>query len=195
MIISFSGAPGAGKSTIAKKLAQKLDWPRYYMGAIMRQKAKERGMTLEEYSQLCERDSSIDKEVDKYQEELGKKEDNFIIEGRTSWHFIPHSLKLYLDVEESEGARRIYEEMQEKQDRNEGAAPEEVEEVVEKNRRRKESERKRYWEYFGIDASDKSNYDHVIDTTGLTPEEVFEKVYNIVISYLDDKDVSPKNKE
>lgn len=187
MIISFSGAPGAGKSTIAKQLAEKLDWPRYYIGGLRRQKAKERGMTLEEYNRLGEQDPSTDLEVDKYQEELGKKEDNFIIEGRTSWYFIPHSLKLYLDVEEREGAQRILEELQGKQDRNEGDIPKDVEEVVKRNQRREESDRKRYAQYFGIDAFDKNNYDHVIDTTGLTPEEVFNKVYDIVVSHLENE--------
>lgn len=194
MIISFNGVPGAGKSTIAKKLAKELGWPRYYIGGLRRQKAKERGMTLEEYNKLGEQDPSTDLEVDRYQEELGKNEDNFIIEGRTSWYFIPHSLKLYLDVEEREGAQRVYEELQEKEDRNEGVV-ESLKEVIEKNRRRKASDQKRYQKYFGIDAYNKENFDHVIDTTGLTPEEVFEKVYDIVIFYLNNKEINSKNKE
>ena len=49
MIISFGGAHGSGKSTIAKKIAEKLSWPRYYMGGLRREAAQKRGMTLEEY--------------------------------------------------------------------------------------------------------------------------------------------------
>jgi CMP/dCMP kinase len=108
MIISFSGAEGAGKSTIAKMLAEKLNWPRYYMGGLRRQKAKERGLTLAQYNELGEKDPATDREVDEYQKELGEKEDNFIIEGRTSWYFIPHSIKIYLDVNDEEGAKRVY---------------------------------------------------------------------------------------
>lgn len=184
MIVSVSGAIGAGKSTISKKLAEKLDWPRYYVGGMRRQKAQERGMTLAEYNKLGETDPSTDLEVDRYQEELGKKEDNFIIEGRTSWYFIPHSLKLYFDVEEEEGARRVFREMQEKNERNEGEKPESVEKVLEKNRERIASDKERYHKYFGIDADDKQNFDHVIDTTDLTPEEAFEKAYQIVQKHL-----------
>ena len=40
MIISISGFPGSGKSTIAKLLAEKLKWPRYYMGGLRREAAK-----------------------------------------------------------------------------------------------------------------------------------------------------------
>ena len=98
MIISLSGAPGSGKSTVAQMLADKLSWPRYYMGGLRREAAKKRGLSLAEYNKLGETDIKTDKEVDEYQRELGEKEDNFVIEGRTSWYFIPHSLKIYLDV-------------------------------------------------------------------------------------------------
>lgn len=120
MIISFSGVPGAGKSTIAKMLAQKLGWPRYYMGGLRRQKAKERGMTLEEYNKLGETDPSTDLEVDRYQEKLGKEKDDFIIEGRTSWYFIPHSLKIYLDVDLNKGSERIYWQLKDKNNNKNG---------------------------------------------------------------------------
>ena len=71
MIISFCGAEGAGKSTIAQMLAEKLGWPRYYMGGLRRQKARERGLSLEESNKLGESAPSTDLEVDMYQKELG----------------------------------------------------------------------------------------------------------------------------
>jgi cytidylate kinase len=181
MIISFSGAPGSGKSTIAKMLAQELDWPRYYIGGLRRQKAKERGMTLEEYNRLGEKDPSTDLEVDEYQEKLGQEQDNFIIEGRTSWYFIPHSLKIYLDVHPRKGAERIYKALQDKNDkRNESGAPASIEEVEKSLENRIKSDNKRYKKYFGINAYDKNNYDIVVDTTDLSPEEAFIKVYEQV---------------
>ena len=108
MIISLSGAEGAGKSTIAKMLAAKLGWPRYYMGRIWREKAQEKGLTLVEYQKMGETDPSIDREIDEYQKKLGETLDNFVIEGRTSWYFIPHSFKIFLDVSPEEGAKRIF---------------------------------------------------------------------------------------
>ncbi|SRR6056297_2787766 len=180
MIISISGAPGAGKSTISKKLAEKLGWPRYYIGGLRRQKAQERGMTLAEYNKLGETDPSTDLEVDRYQEKLGREQDDFIIEGRTSWYFIPHSLKLYFDVEEREGARRIFRELQDKNNRNEGEEPDSVDQVLKSNRERIRSDKKRYQKYFGIDADNKQNYDHIIDTTDLTPEQALEQAYQII---------------
>ncbi len=185
MIISISGSIGAGKSTVAKKIAKKLGWPRYYIGGLRREKAKERSMTLAEYNKLGEEDPSTDLEVDKYQEELGKKEDNFIIEGRTSWHFIPHSLKIYLEVEEKEGVKRVWEELKNKENnRNEGKNLDTLEDVIKNIRQRKESDKIRYKKYFDIDVYDKSNYDIVIDTTNLDIEESVQSVYEAIKPYL-----------
>lgn len=183
MIISLSGAPGSGKSTIAKRLAEELSWPRYYIGGLRRQKAQERGMTIAEYNKLGETDPSTDLEVDRYQEELGKKEDNFIIEGRTSWYFIPHSLKLYIDVEEEEGAKRILKEMESNNERNEGA-PKDMDELIKDLRERMKSDDKRYRKYFGINAFNKDNFDHIIDTTDLGPDEAYRETLKIIKKYL-----------
>ena len=84
---------------------------------MRREKAKQRGLTLAEYNQLGEIDPETDKEVDQYQRELGEKKDNFIIDGRTSWYFIPHSFKIYIDVEAQEGAKRIFKSLKTKDNR------------------------------------------------------------------------------
>jgi len=186
MIISFCGAEGAGKSSVAKKLAKKLGWPRYYIGGLRRQKAKQKGMSLEEYNKLGEKDPSTDLEVDKYQEKLGKTEDNFIIEGRTSWYFIPHSFKIFLDVDPKVGAQRVWKALQEKNDRNEGNISS-VEEMKKSLQKRKESDKLRYKKYFDIDVYNKSHYDLVIDTTKQTVNETFDLVYKIIKKKLQNK--------
>lgn len=176
MIISLSGAQGSGKSTIAKKLAKHLNWPRYYIGGIRRKIAQERGLTLAEYNKLGESDPSTDLEIDDYQKELGKKEDNFIIEGRTSWYFIPHSFKIYLDVEEKEGAKRILEHLQEDNERNEDKGLIDKEAMLKSLAKRAKSDAYRYRKYYNIDVHDKNHYDFVLDTTDLNIDEVFKHV-------------------
>jgi CMP/dCMP kinase len=185
MIISLSGVGGSGKSTIAQKLAEQLNWPRYYMGGLRREMAAKRGMTLAEYNRLGETDPETDKEVDNYQKELGEKEDNFIIEGRTSWLFIPHSLKIYLDVEEDEGAQRVFSHLQQDNSRNEGSSLDNVELVRESIRKRQASDSLRYQKYYGIDVYNPDNYDFYLDTTNLSPEESFSRVYDFIKIHLD----------
>jgi len=176
MIISIGGNQGSGKSTLAKQLAEALGWPRYYMGGLRREAAAKRGLTLAEYNKLGESDPSTDLEIDEYQKQLGETEDNFIIEGRTSWYFIPQSLKLYIDVSDEEGARRIFLANRDGEDKSMST----LDEVLLSVKNRKNSDRKRYLQFFGIDTYDLKNYDYVIDTTNLTPSDVFNQAYGVI---------------
>ncbi|MBI2473155.1 AAA family ATPase [Candidatus Uhrbacteria bacterium] len=84
MIITITGIPGAGKSTIAKVLSKKLNVPWYSVGDLRGKMAKERGLTIDELNHLGETQDFTDKEVDQYQEKLGKEQDGFIMDGRLS---------------------------------------------------------------------------------------------------------------
>ncbi len=187
MIISISGAPGSGKSTIGKRLAKELNWPRYYMGGIRRQAAQDRGLTLAEYNELGETDISTDQEVDEYQRKLGETEDNFIIEGRTSWYFIPHSFKIYLDVDINEGSKRIFGHLQQENTRNEGDNLKTETDVLESAENRVKSDKIRYKKYYNIDVYDPKNYDFYLDTTNLALEEVWQAVYSEIKKNLDNR--------
>ncbi len=180
MIISISGTPGSGKSTIAKFLETKLKMPRYYIGGLMREYAKEHNMALEELNDLCLKDSKVDKDMDSYQAKLGKDKDNFIIEGRTSWHFIPKSLKIFVYVEPEEAARRIFKDESERNEKKYRSVEQMKHAILE----RMTNDSERYRKYYGIDVYEPSNYDVVIDTTGLTIEHACEKVLEIVKYYM-----------
>lgn len=192
MKITIGGAVGSGKSTIAKMLAEKLGWPYYYMGGLRRKKAREKGMTLAEYNRLGETDPSTDREVDEYQKRIGGKNDNFIMEGRTSWYFIPDSIKIYIDVDEKEGARRVWEDLQKNPaKRNEDKKIKTIKDALASHKQRKKSDIKRYKKYYGINVYDCSHYDFTLDTTGLTKKDAFNKIYEYVRKRLDNID---KNK-
>lgn len=185
MIISLSGAAGSGKSTVGERLARELSWPRYYMGQMRRDAAKKRGMTLADYNALGETDPETDKEVDEFQKKLGETEDNFIVEGRTSWYFIPHSLKIYIDVSPEEGAKRVFGSLKEKNQRNEGVLPESIDDVKRGMLERAESDRLRYQKYYNIDVNDPKHYDLYLDATSLSQEEEYAAVYDFVKTRLD----------
>lgn len=189
MIISLSGAGGSGKSTIAKKLAHHLNWPRYYIGGLRREAAAKMGMTLAEYNALGEIDPKTDQEVDKYQKILGETQDNFIIEGRTSWYFIPQSLKIYLDVSDEEGAQRVFNHLQQENNRNEDFELSSVAEVKASISRRLKSDILRYKKYYNIDVHNFKNYDYYLDTSNLSPEESFESVLAFIYSRLDKSNI------
>lgn len=172
MIITISGKAGSGKSTTAKELAKRLNLKHYSIGDLMRQIAKEKGISLMELSKQAEKDSSIDKELDSRQMELRKK-DNFVIDGRLTAFFIPNAdLKIFLDCDDPIRAERILKEGR----KDEGSKN--IQELMEKIKQRGQSEKKRYKEIYNIDYTDKKLYNLIIDTTNISPNEVLKKITN-----------------
>lgn len=183
MIITISGKPGSGKSTVAKRLAADLGYRHYYIGALWREEARRRGMNITEFGTLANRDSSIDKAFEKRIEALGKTEDNFVIESRTAFHFIPQAIKIFIDVSDEEGARRIWGVLQkkDKSERTEERHLVSYQAALESVQTRIKSETVRYREYYGINIFDPANYDFFLDATPLNPDEEYQQVYQYVM--------------
>lgn len=180
MIITISGKPGSGKSTVAKIIAKKLKLKHYSMGDLQRKFAKEKGLTIEELGKLEAKDSKIDKEIDAYQTELSKKEDNFIIDGRLSFHFIPNSIKIFLECSAKEGARRIYGDTKTNKRDSSERKTESLEETKKIMLKREKDNQKRFIKYYNVDFLDLKNYDLVVDTTKRDIEQVVEKIISFI---------------
>lgn len=179
MKITISGMPGSGKSTVADAIEKKLKLKHYYIGQLRREMARKKGITLDQLNKLGEKDPSTDKEVDAILQEIGKKEDNFIMETRTGFFLIPESLKIFINVSIEEGARRIFNDLHDnlkKEKRNESKEiPKTVEEMKKIIQERIDSDIRRYKKYYNIEnVYDLKHYDIVIDTTSLQPKETFE---------------------
>ncbi len=178
MIIAISGTAGSGKSTVAKAIAKELKLKHYSAGDFMREMASERGISLIEIGKLAEKDPSVDREVDERNKLLAGKDD-FVIDSRLAFHFIPNSIKIFLKVDPKVAAKRIFRDIQaQKRAVEKGFGSEK--EVLDGIIKRQQSEVKRYQKYYGIDYLDESNYDFVLDTTNLTVEQSIKKVLDFV---------------
>lgn len=184
MIITISGLPGAGKSTLAQNLAKHLGWPCYSMGDLRRQTALAQGLTIAEFNQLGEKDPVTDTAVDEYQTKLGQTQDNFVIEGRNSWHFIPQSFKIFLTVDPKVGAKRIWHDLQISSARNEGRDLNSLADVLASNEKRVASDKFRYQKYFQIETYNPDNYDYVLDTSSLSTTAMLDKILAQVVPKL-----------
>ena len=194
MIITISGTPGSGKSTVAKILLQKLNAERIYVGGIRRELAREKGMTLQELNFYAETHPETDVDVDQKAaaeaRALEKKSKVVIVEGRTQFHFLPESIKVFIKVDPTVGAQRIWKDLQLKstqQERNEGNIHS-LEETKRSTAEREEIDAKRYLKYYSIDHRDQSQYDLVLDST----KESAEEIANRVLKYLQAKKLIAK---
>jgi CMP/dCMP kinase len=174
MIITVAGNPGSGKSSLVREIAEKLGIKRHSVGNFRREMARKRGMTLAQLNALGEKEEFTDKEADDWQINIGKTEDNFIIEGRLSYHFIPNSIKIFLDVSPQVGSRRIMHEKREEELMGH------QEEAIKMWHERVDSDIKRYKKYYNINPYDKKHFDLVIDTTSLSKEETLKKVLEFI---------------
>jgi len=174
MIITINGLPGAGKSTLAKCLAKKLKLKYYSIGQKRRELALKKGLTIDQLNKLGESNPSTDLPIDNFQKKLARK-DNFIVDGRLSWHFIPRSVKIFLTVDMKKGAERIMKAKRKSERRYKS-----LNDAIKEIRQRQNSDKKRYKKYYNIsNIYNIKNYDIIIDTTNLSIKEmcdVAEKV-------------------
>lgn len=175
MIITISGKPGSGKSTVAKLVANKLGFRHYSVGDLMGEMARKKGMKLEQLGEIAKKESWVDNELDEYQKKLGETEDNVVIDSRIGFYFIPHSVKILLDVDLKEGSKRIFNDQ-----RSDEESRKTAEDMLKAVKKRMELEKERYKKYYNIDYQDSGNFDYVIDTTHITAEQVSEKIVRFI---------------
>ncbi len=173
MIISLTGKPVSGKSSVAKILQDKYGFKIYSVGDIFKEEAHKRGMSAEEFNKFLLSDPKYDNYIDKKTTELGNlwKDENVVFDSRLAWHFIPHSFKVFIDLDEEEMAKRLA---------NSDRIGLEKYEDVEAARRtlieRFNAENLRYKKFYGVDNTDFSNYNLILSSKTSSPEELADIV-------------------
>lgn len=168
MIITVSGLPGSGTTTASELLSEETDMELISSGEVFRKMADERGMTLEKFGDLAEKNEEFDKKLDKRMVERAKI--GTILEGRLTGHLLKRSeedafkvwLKAPLDVRIERIADR--EDIENKDN------------LKKRVKNRERSEKKRYKKYYDIDLTDISIYDMIIDSKNNSPESIVQKI-------------------
>lgn len=174
MIITLSGSPGSGKSSVAKLLAKKLSYKYLSAGDIQRIMGKERGMSIHKWDRYVELHPEVDRMVEDRMLAEGKK-CNTVMDWRMGFHFAKNAPKIFLYVKPAVGAKRIYKEHRSSEAENTTLL------LTKKNmvaRHRKLV--RRLLQLYKVDYSNKKNYDLVIDTSNMTIDETVEKIVHFL---------------
>ena len=168
MLITISGLPGSGKTTVAKLVAKELGLEHVYAGNIFRRQAEAAGLSLRDYLRRAETDPSIDRQLDDRMRERARS-GRAVLEGRLAAFMASEAgvdaLKVYLDASEAVRAARIT-------DREGGATAERLHEI----QSRETSDWQRYRDIYGVDYHDRRLYDVVVETDRRTPEDLAQEI-------------------
>lgn len=164
MLVTLSGLPGSGTSTVARLVAAGLGLDHLDGGTVFRTVAAEQGMSLAAYTALAEHDEKIDRALDDRLTERARQGD-VLLESRLSGWLATRAgleaLRVWIACDEVERARRVG-----GRDGHDPAG------ALHHNQEREKSERARYLGYYDIDLTDLSIYDVVLDSTDVGPEEL-----------------------
>ena len=175
-MISIAGDLGSGKSTIAKRLAEVLNYHNFSTGMPFRKLAAERGMDALQLNYLSETDLSIDKYIDDNLRTINEGSDSrYVLDSRMAWYFVPKSFKIYATVEPEIAAQRVL------NDKNRFGEPEaaDLQERVKTLLERQNVENRRYKSIYDVDCRDLSNYDLIIDTSNSSVEILVEQILKV----------------
>jgi CMP/dCMP kinase len=179
MIITISGTPGSGKTTIANAVAKKFKITAYSIGNIMKKTAEKQGISLQELNKKAKKDKKIDEFLDSELIKKAKKNKNIVLTTRTGFHFIPDSIKLFIKCDPEIAAERIIKDVKKGKRKSESEIKE-IKEAIASIKKRMKEEKERYKKHYGINITDEKNYDFVLDTSNLNKEKAIEKIIEFI---------------
>jgi cytidylate kinase len=164
--IAVSGKSGCGNTTVSKILAEQLGLR--FINFTFRSLAEEKGISLPEVLSLAAKDDWWDKEVDRCQLELARKDGGCILGSRLAiWMLKEADLKVYLRAKPEVRASRIFQ--------REGGS---LADIAAFTAERDRQDNERYKHIYDIDNDDYSFADIVIDTDTIEPLQIAELIKN-----------------
>lgn len=179
-IISIAGDLSSGKTTVTRLMQESLGYEIYRNGEYFRKLAVEMGMSVTEFNEYVKEHPEIDRQIEQSAKEYAAIHENLIIDARLGWYAVPESFKIYLRVDTDEAAKRAFGDPDRKKSESFDTVEEQKADLI----KRFNLENERYFNLYGVHKEDMSNYDFVLDTTHLSPEEVNQKIIEAYEAWL-----------
>ncbi len=157
MLVTISGLPGSGTTTVSRLVAEALGVERVPGGEVFRQLAAESDMTLAEFGRHAQGHPAIDLELDARLEARAREGDCVIESRLAGWLATRAGLpatRVWVNCDDQVRAARVAE--------RESSS---LAEALIDNAERSDLERARYKAVYDIDLDDRSTYDLVLDST------------------------------
>jgi len=168
LLITISGPPGSGTTTVSRRVAEALGLERVPGGEVFRQMAAEAGRSLAEFGAYAQDHPEIDLELDR-RLEARAREGDCVIESRLAGWLATRAdltaVRVWIGCDEAVRAQRVAQ--------REGTTPDQA---AADNAERAALEHARYRAVYDIDLSDQSIYDLVLDSTRAAPGELAEVI-------------------
>ncbi len=161
--IAISGKSGCGNTTVSTLLSEALSVQ--LINYTFRQLAQEKGISLAQVIENAKTDDSYDIAVDTKQVELAGAQSCVLGSRLAIWMLKEADLKVYLLADDDVRAKRIL--------NREGGNLDEIKSFT---AMRDSEDSRRYMKLYGIDNSDYSFCDLVIDTAKYQPEQIVEMI-------------------
>lgn len=169
--IAISGFHGTGKSTVGDILAEKLNLQHYSTGDAFRSLAKQKGMSLEEFSVYVEQNPEIDKKLDKKVIVKASHKENIVVDSLLSGYLLKDiaDFKVLLTAPLETRITRMVERDDDKYQKK-----------LEETKFREKSEIERFKDLYDIDLEDENLkeqvFDLIIETQHYSAEEIVDKI-------------------
>lgn len=171
-IISITGDLGSGKSTVAKKMCEKLGFEYFSTGRIQRKIAEERGVDTLQLNQLCGSDKSVDDLIDGRLRQMNVDgTTDIVLDSRLAWFFVGKSFKVYLTALHTVAADRVFHD-----DKRVGEPVGNQMEVLNNLLERQRMENERFKDFYNADCFNLDNFDIVVDSSKSSVEEIADLI-------------------
>ena len=162
MLVTISGLPGSGTTTVSRLVAEALGLDRVPGGEVFRLMAAESEMTLAEFGVHAQGHPEIDLELDS-RLEARAREGECVLESRLAGWLVTRAgldaVRVWVDCDDQVRAARVAE-------RDDTS----LAEALIDNAERSDLERARYRAVYDIDLDGRSTYDLVLDSSTEAPE-------------------------